>query len=688
MIEVSQKFKELMKAPVKVVRARIVFDNGTTVSAEDNLVSITLEATGQYFLSAARTGKAVLLGSDWGILYGQRMTVYLTAYASPEDETGEEACYGVFVVRTQSSDLEKGMTTIEFDGSLTRTTNTLYNTAVLVFPMTVAELATAVANQGHLNLITDMTTLPNYDYVITEDLWKTINNTSFRDVIDQIAGATATIARVGGAENNLEFVPVNEAPVDNIGYENLRKFKFGDKYGKVSSVVLARTPQEDNVVVVDEATEKSASGLNLVRYSDSFRAGNSATGITPTVEEDGTLKVVVTSGNGNWHTAWWDGRLSTSEIENMFKEGDKFTISFTIKKESGATGKPNIYIKNGMGYYPMVGNVGEEYSEIYYTGKWKKANGMAMHLGWSACVGTFYIKNFMIKKGSYAPYEPFKENGIVEVKLANNEILDDDRESLATPILNAAKGLEYRATELLTEGHGWYEIGDKIDLYENEVPQLPPEYQELNYIEGTGTQYIDSGYRATPLTRTLVEYEWTNVETKQQRIFGWQAGDGLWYSHYINGGSSPAFAFLDDNGNWQSGGGVFEEGKKYKFDLDGKGKIAIAYKDDGTVRWTKDMSSFTATKTTAGTIKILANYQDGRVQQFAKAKLYTLKMWENGELVRDFVPCYRKSDNVAGLYDKANGVFYTNSGMNPMQSATRREEISVLSSKATRFSRP
>ena len=34
----------------------------------------------------------------------------------------------------------------------------------------------------------------------------------------------------------------------------------------------------------------------------------------------------------------------------------------------------------------------------------------------------------------------------------------------------------------------------------------------------------------------------------------------------------------------------------------------------------------------------------------------------NGIIKRDFIPCYRKSDNVAGLYDLVNNTFYTNQG--------------------------
>ena len=44
-------------------------------------------------------------------------------------------------------------------------------------------------------------------------------------------------------------------------------------------------------------------------------------------------------------------------------------------------------------------------------------------------------------------------------------------------------------------------------------------------------------------------------------------------------------------------------------------------------------------------------------------RIYNCKFYEaNDVLVRNFVPCYRKLDKVAGLYDIVNGVFYTNAG--------------------------
>ena len=49
---------------------------------------------------------------------------------------------------------------------------------------------------------------------------------------------------------------------------------------------------------------------------------------------------------------------------------------------------------------------------------------------------------------------------------------------------------------------------------------------------------------------------------------------------------------------------------------------------------------------------------------YSRVKIYSFKMYNNssGALVRDYIPAYRGSDGVAGLYDKVNSVFYTNAG--------------------------
>ena len=324
---------------------------------------------------------------------------------------------------------------------------------------------------GTFSAGSDYHTLPNIDAPISEDLWAKISGTTYRDILEEVAGATGTIAVIGRGDDrlNLNLPPISEAS-ETLTESNLITAKIGEKWGRASAVVLSRQPQNDNIEVVDAETADSQAGYNWIQYSDTFRNGSKADGITTTVQEDGTLKVECTAQNGNWHTAWWDSQNqatggSWSRWLANIQAGEQFTISFTIKKLPGATGMPTIYINNatGMSYQTLQGTIGTEYSEVYHTRNWN-GEALSLHLGWHNCTGTFIIKNWQLKKGAYAPYEPYKTNGRVDLVIANNEILDPQRETTATPILDAVKGWQYRNSELKTEGHGYHEIGDRLDV--------------------------------------------------------------------------------------------------------------------------------------------------------------------------------------------------------------------------------
>ncbi|MDE6536060.1 MAG: hypothetical protein K2K82_08660 [Muribaculaceae bacterium] len=138
---------------------------------------------------------------------------------------------------------------------------------------------------------------------------------------------------------------------------------------------------------------------NLVVGSKLFQTPSVATGIIGTVNSSGELNVDCQSGNGNWFTNFWKS-LNSTEIEDSFAEGDDFTISFTIKSSTANANTPTVYLKAGMGYYAMKGTISSEYSVIYYSGKWKKANGFKPHLGWGNCSGSYTIKSWKIEKGA------------------------------------------------------------------------------------------------------------------------------------------------------------------------------------------------------------------------------------------------------------------------------------------------
>ena len=78
--------------------------------------------------------------------------------------------------------------------------------------------------------------------------------------------------------------------------------------------------------------------------------------------------------------------------------------------------------------------------------------------------GTGLISNNTAKITAIYPKPKLRPEEVREVKLANNEILDDNRRELIKPIFEAVKGLKFTPLEITTEGHGWYEIGDRIAI--------------------------------------------------------------------------------------------------------------------------------------------------------------------------------------------------------------------------------
>lgn len=215
------------------------------------------------------------------------------------------------------------------------------------------------------------------------------------------------------------------------------------------------------------------------------------------------------------------------------------------------------------------------------------------------------------------------------------------------------------ATTFDRNGYGNATVG--LEVKTANASSFPVGFTPLEYIESTGSQYINSGYTADHNTRIVVEYAFTNVSTKQQRIFGYQTGSGLWYSTYINSAGRAGTAYQDGSGQWWQIGSndvYYAANTKYRMDYNGLEKMVTIYNADGSIFAERDMSNASATKACDGSMIILANQDaNSAVNNYAYAKLYSFQMYDVNGIVRDFVPC-KTIDNKVGLYDKVTKKFY------------------------------
>ena len=187
-------------------------------------------------------------------------------------------------------------------------------------------------------------------------------------------------------------------------------------------------------------------------------------------------------------------------------------------------------------------------------------------------------------------------------------------------------------------------------------PTFDMEYQKVEYIQSSWTQYIDTWLVVKPASEVQVDMQLTSVATNI-RYFAVETGNDSWVAFVLYLDSNKQIAFA--NGNWS----VLRTGRnwdtsRYTFVANNS---SLKIYSNGTNVYTGN-APWTRTTNSANNLYLLANDNNWTATLFASAKLYWCKMYEWATLVRDFVPCYRKSDSVIWMYDKVNDTFYTNAG--------------------------
>ena len=126
--------------------------------------------------------------------------------------------------------------------------------------VTVKDFLDAICDR--LGWVKGYTTFHNCDVLIDEEKYD-ISDT-FRDVLDDIAEVAGGM--IGFVDDALTVIyPTSSGEV--IDEENLKSLTIGKKYGPINSVVLSRTPQEDNIYKQD-ADSINEYGLTEIRIEN------------------------------------------------------------------------------------------------------------------------------------------------------------------------------------------------------------------------------------------------------------------------------------------------------------------------------------------------------------------------------------------------------------------------------------
>lgn len=184
---------------------------------------------------------------------------------------------------------------------------------------------------------------------------------------------------------------------------------------------------------------------------------------------------------------------------------------------------------------------------------------------------------------------------------------------------------------------------------------LPSGYKRLEYIQSSGTQYIDTGVSANGGTRIVTKVILANWSSFLA-LFG-AIGSDTTHSNYFGVTSAKQWEFRT------TGKVNFDQvsaGTAYELDVStipGSLKCTINGVD-------KSVGSDGSDESINRNVYLFA-VNDGRKNAAAynaSVTLYQTKIYDSSAaLVRDFIPC-KNSSGVVGLWDDISGTFYANSG--------------------------
>ena len=184
---------------------------------------------------------------------------------------------------------------------------------------------------------------------------------------------------------------------------------------------------------------------------------------------------------------------------------------------------------------------------------------------------------------------------------------------------------------------------------------LPAGYTEVQYVESSGSQNLNTGIAPKTTTRVVCDFQYTVVDGSAQCGWGSTGSKESFFFGVAGDGTFKASV----SGNFTvSPTGVAADTDRHTFDIS-----MSALKLDGTAFANATTSPF-SNAASGNTLYLFALHAgwSPNVVNYASMRIYSCKIYDGETLVRDFVPVVRGSDNKAGLYDLVSESFFGATG--------------------------
>lgn len=180
-------------------------------------------------------------------------------------------------------------------------------------------------------------------------------------------------------------------------------------------------------------------------------------------------------------------------------------------------------------------------------------------------------------------------------------------------------------------------------------PKLPSGYTQLEYIQSSGTQYINTGFKSPSSgLKIALGFEYI-ADHSGETLFGCQKNGVYSICPWAN----PEF-YVGSTGRLLP----------YSAELNTRYNLVVEAKNNKLTTTWNEISytgSYSGSLESTQDIYLFANHIDNSVGQIVSIKLYECSMYANDVMTRNFIPCKNPS-GIIGLYDSVNSVFYANAG--------------------------
>lgn len=177
-------------------------------------------------------------------------------------------------------------------------------------------------------------------------------------------------------------------------------------------------------------------------------------------------------------------------------------------------------------------------------------------------------------------------------------------------------------------------------------------YTELEYIESTGTQYIDTKYICSNDTKIEIDFTVVNFDTRLNALFGIidaSVGANSYFYSWINN-KKLQLRFGPDGKTMST---ELEIGQRYVL-IQGKQKASVNDVELGG--WSNALTKAT------NSIFLMALRNNTIASYQFKGRIYGFKIYENDILAMDLIPVFDNKIGVACMYDKISNEFLYNKG--------------------------